>query len=154
MKTMIKKAQPNDWKIIQKLNNEVFEHSKIFDKHLNLEWPFLKQGTEYYKIATSSDKYFSIIAEIDGKPVAYLVGKEKNYEYRNNKVGEIDNMGTSPKFRSKGIGSQLVNEFKKWCKSKGITYISACTYYESSRVIRFYKKQGLKPIDINLEGKI
>lgn len=154
MNLKIRKAQPKDWKIIQKLNSEVFTHSAQFDKHLNLKWPSSKIGINYYKKITSDKDYCCLIAEIKGKPVAYLAGLQKNYDYRTNKVGEIDNMGTSPRFRSQGIGTQLVQEFKKWCKKQNLTHIYVCTYCHSKHAINFYKKQGLQPINISLEGEI
>jgi GNAT superfamily N-acetyltransferase len=154
MQVTIRKANPNDWKIVQRLNFEVYEASKQFDEHLNLRYPFYEESEHYYQDIVSNSSFFCVIAEVNNDPVAYLIGKENNYKYRNNRVGEIDSMGTSPNHRSHGIGSKLVQEFKKWCKEKGISHVSACTYYNSPKAINFYKKQGLNPIDINLEGKI
>lgn len=154
MNVKIRKAKPEDWKIIQKLNNEVFTVDKPHDEHLNLNWPFSKKGTTYYKSVIKDPKYFCIIAEIDRKPVSYLIGTVKKFSYRTNKTAEIENMGTSPKYRSKGIGTKLIQEFKKWCKQKELTHIYVNSYYKNQKAINFYKKQGFKPIDLSLEGKI
>lgn len=154
MKVKIRKTNPEDWKIIQKLNNQVFLADSPHDQHLNLNWPFQKQGIDYYKKVTSSNKYFCIIAEIDNQPVSYLVGMEQNYSYRSNRAAEIENMGTLPSYRSKGIGSKLVAVFKEWCKHKEITHIRVSAYSQNKQAIKFYKKHGLQPIDIIFEGKI
>lgn len=154
MKLTIRKTKPSDWKIIQHLNNKVFENGAQYDDQLNLKWPFSKQGIAYYKKVVKDPKYFCRIAEINGKPVSYIVGMENNFSYRNNKVGEIDNMGTLPDFRSQGIGTKLVKKFKAWCTKQGVTHIKVCTYFQSKRAINFYKKHDLLPIDITLEGRI
>jgi len=148
----IRVAKENEWQIIQRLNYEVFEASLPYDQHLNMKWPFEKAGIAYYKEAVSKPKYCCLLAEIGSEPVGYLIGVEHNYTYRLNKVAEIDNMGVIPTFRDKGIGTQLITEFKKWCKSQAITDVKVNTYYGYSEAINFYKKQGLVPIDITLEG--
>jgi len=63
-------------------------------------------------------------------------------------------MGVLERYRGKRIGTFLVNEFKKWCQKKGITHLKVSTYFDHQKAINFYKKQGLKPIDITLEGEI
>lgn len=154
MKVVIRKAKPEDWETIQRLNNEVFEVSRPYDKRLNMKWPYSKEGIKYYKKVTKSKKYCCIMAEIDHKPIGYLVGLEKNYSYRLNKTAEIDNMGVTPKYRTSGVGSKLVTEFKKWCKKKGLRHIKVSTYYYYKKVINFYRKQKMVPIDITLEGSL
>ena len=63
-------------------------------------------------------------------------------------------MGVSPDYRSHGIGSMLVDAFKKWCRDRGLTHIAATTYFADTKARNFYQKQGMSPIDISLEGPI
>src|SRR4030042_336192 len=144
MKVRIRKAKPEDWKIIQKLNYEVDKEIWKYDAHFNINHPY--DTNQYYKDVVSKNEFFTLIAEVNGKPIAYFIGKENNLSYRTNKVGEIDNIGTLEKYRSLGIGTQLVNRFKAWCIKKGLTHIAAYTYVESKRAIAFYERMGMKSI--------
>lgn len=150
----IRVAQEDDWQTIQALNAEVFANSLQWDPFLNVDDPYSPESVEGYKKAVTDENTFCMIAEIDGKPVGYLVGSASNYSYRTNKRGEINHMGVSPEYRSHGFGSKLINEFKHWCKERGITHIAANTYFMDEQARHFYEKNGLKPIDVTLEGPI
>lgn len=154
MKINLRKSIKDDWQIIQKLNAEVYNNSIQFDPYLKLEDPFTKESEEDYKKTATDINKFCMIAEIDNEPAGYLVGGENNYSYRNNKRGEIFHMGTSPEFRSHGIGSMLVNEFKKWCRERGLTHIATSTYFNDPKARNFYERQGMTPIDIGYEGLV
>lgn len=154
MDIKIRKAKTSDWQIIQKLNAEVFEASTPFDPHLDNEWPHSPDGVGYFRQALADPGNCCLIASDNDKPIGYLIGKERNYAYRTNRSAEIDNMGVSPAFRSRGIGTLLVNRFKTWAKKRRITHLRVNTYFHSSRARTFYEKQGLQNIDLTLEGKI
>lgn len=154
MPIIYRKSIAEDWKIIKKLNAEVFEHCKQFDAYLDLRDPYTKESEEDYKQTVIDPEKFCMIAERDEKAVGYLAGGENNFSYRNNRRGEIFHMGVSPDARSMGIGSHLVEEFKKWCQEKGLTHIAVNAYFDDEEVRAFYERQGMKPIDITLEGKI
>ncbi|MBU1085683.1 GNAT family N-acetyltransferase, partial [Patescibacteria group bacterium] len=94
------------------------------------------------------------IAKLDDKPIGYLNGYQKNQGHRTIKTAEIENVAVLPSHQSQGIGSQLINEFKAWCKQKNITHLWVNVYSKNKRAIKLYKKLGLKPIDISFEGKI
>lgn len=154
MEVKIHKSTADEWSVIQKLNAEVYENSSQFDPYLIKDDPYSQSSQEDYKKTVIDPNKFYMIAEIDGIPVGYLVGGENNFAYRNNKRGEIFHMGSSPKFRSLGIGTMLVNEFKKWCKHRGLTHIATSAYYNDPKARHFYEKQGMIPLDIGYEGII
>ncbi len=154
MNIRLRRSTQNDWQIIQKLNLEVYENSYQFDAYLNPHDPDSLNSTKGFQDDVANPNKFCMIAEIDDKPVGYLVGGENNLSWRTNKRGEIFHMGVSPTQRSHGIGTMLVNKFKKWCKAKGMTHIAATTYFNDQNARHFYEKQGMAPIDISLEGAI
>ena len=53
---VIKTPISSDWKIIQKLNNYVFESDKDHDDDLDMMWPFSKNGIDYYKKLAKMEK--------------------------------------------------------------------------------------------------
>lgn len=154
MITTIRKAEPEDWKIIQRLNREMYDDNKQYDPYLDLDEPYSVKGTKGYQESTRRTDNCVLIAEVDGEAIGYLVGERKEMSYRTNKIAEIDHMAVSPKFQSQGIGAKLVNEFKEWARNYGFTHIYVNAYAGNERAIVFYKKQGLVPIDVSLEGKL
>ena len=154
MEVKIRKSTKDDWQIVQKLNFELYKNSYQFDKYMDPDDPHSDKSTKEFQDDVINPNKFCMIAEIDGKSIGYLVGSENNLPWRTNRRGEINHMGVSAEYRSHGIGTMLVNEFKKWCLKKGMTHIAATTYFADNQARHFYEKQGMKPIDISLEGPI
>ena len=153
-KITYQKAKPSDWKIVQKLNHEVFKDNAKYDPFEDMNWPLTKHGINYFKKVTSSQKYYCQIAFDQDKPIGYLAATEKKFGYRTNKVVEIENMGVAPDYRSKGIGSKLVEQFRVWAKKQGFTHIFVSSFIKNKKAVKFYQNQDLKPIDISLEGEV
>lgn len=154
MKISIREAGSKDWKAIQRIGVTVFEANKKHDPALDMEWPFSEAGVKYYQSAVSKRDNCRLIAEVDGLVTGYLIGGKFVYSYRKVVYGEIQDMGVLPEYRRRGIGTKLVNEFRKWCQAKGYSYLYVNTYYEDSRAVRFYKKQGMVPSDLVLIGEV
>ena len=154
MKISIRIATPHDWKIIQKFNNEVFEDNAKYDPFMLDNWAFSKFGIAYYQKITRDKVYSAFIAEVEGKPIGYLVSTKHIRTYRKLKIIEIDNIGVTLKYRSKGIGKALVKHFIRWAKDHGFNAIFVNTYYANKRAINFYQSLGMKPIDMSLEMQI
>lgn len=154
MNIVLRKSTKDDWSTVQKLNAEVYVNSSQFDSYLKPGDCYTEESVKDYKETVVDPNKFCMIAEVDKEPVGYLVGGENNFPWRTNRRGEIYHMGVSSEHRSHGIGSLLVKSFKEWCLNKGLTHIAATTYFSDAKARNFYEKQGLKPIDISLEGPI
>ena len=55
MNIKINKAKPEDWEILQKLNNEVYLNDSEFDGDLDLDRPFSDGGSGYLKKLASGE---------------------------------------------------------------------------------------------------
>ena len=154
MNIQIRKATKDDWQVIQKLNNEVFEDNAAYDTYLHLRYPFSKEGIDHYKKLVTSPDYCTFIAFVDGLAVGHISGGPRVITYRNVKIAEIIEFGVSPKYRSKGIGVKLFEELRAWCKRLGYQTMMVNSYFTNDKAIAFYKRQGLVPIDIDLEMKV
>lgn len=151
MEVTIRKATVDDWKTIQKLNNEVFEDNILYDKHLYEGWAMSDTGVKYFQKTLAASDHCCIIAEVDHQPVGYLIGGPKELDYRTVTMAEIHNTGVTPIHRSKGIGSKLIRYFRDWCKDQGYQKMYVNSYFANDKAVAFYKKQGMSPIDISLE---
>ena len=120
---------------------------------LNLKWTFGKFGTKYYRDRISNENSCVLIAVINGKIIGYLCGgltKAEAYRYLP-VAAEIENMFVLEEFRSKGIGKQLYQKFRKWCKTKKVGKIRVEASTQNKLAIKFYKKNNFKDYALMLE---
>jgi len=154
MKVTIKNATIDDLQKIQALNLRLFEKEyKEYDPLLNLKCTFGKAGTKYYKDRILKDDGCVLIAVVGNEIVGYLCGGIKKAEaYRNLPiVAELENTLVLEKFRSKGIGKQLFDEFIKWCKTKKVGKVRVEASAQNERAIKFYRTNNFKDYTLVLE---
>lgn len=152
----IRKATIKDFKEIQRLNHALFKSDFKFNKTLNNNWPFSKEGVNYYRKAIINKNYLTLVCEEKNQIIAYLIGKfEGGGTWRKNIVmAEVENTLTEQGKRSKGIGTKLLNEFKKWAKSREVNTLKVAAFVDNRRAIKFYKKKGFKEYELFFEKKI
>jgi N-acetylglutamate synthase-like GNAT family acetyltransferase len=73
------------------------------------------------------------IAEDDGKVVGFLTGEK----IRN--IGLLWEIGVLPEFRSRGIGSLLLNKFRKECDNKKLVVMIAYGHVDK-KTLDFFRK--------------
>ena len=56
--------------------------------------------------------------------------------------------------RGYGVGKALVNEFKMYCKSKGINDLIVTASAKNKSAINFYKKNGFEEFNLTLTMNI
>ena len=148
--TIIRKATLNDLKSIQELNYALFQFEKEnFDPTLIVDWPSSEEGKNYFKELINNE--YVIVAIENEKIVGYLAGTipEKG-SYELVQYGEINNMIVAEKARGFGIGKQLIDCFKEYCKEKNIHHLKVVASAKNQVAIDFYKKQGFEDFNITL----
>jgi len=154
MEINIRSAKLDDLQDIQKLNNSLFElEYNNFDDTLKLGWPLENDGKEYFK--DMIEKNIVFVAEVEGKIIGYLAGSIcEQISYITETFAELDNMCVNEHYRKYGVGTLLINEFKKYCKGKKIQNIKVTASSKNSKAIQFYIKNGFKDYNITLKHKI
>ena len=151
MKDIIfRQATLSDLKSIQKLNYELFKLEKEnFDPTLIVDWPLSEEGKNYFEDLIKNE--YVIIAIEDENIIGYLAGtiNEKG-SYELIQYGEINNMLVDNNYRGSGIGKQLINCFKEYCKNKNITNLKVVASAKNLNAIDFYKKQGFEDFNLTL----
>lgn len=147
---IIRQATLKDLKSIQNLNYELFKLEKEnYDPTLIVDWPLSEEGKNYFEDLIKNE--FVIIAMKDEKMIGYLAGTiNKKGSYELLQYGEINNMLVDNNYRGSGIGKQLINYFKEYCKSKNINNLKVVASAKNINAIEFYKKQGFKNFDVTL----
>lgn len=151
---IIRNADLKDLEIIQKLNNELFDlELKNYDTTLVKDWAISNEGKEYFEDLINN--HFVMVALLDDEIVGYLAGtiNEKG-SYENIQYGEINNMFIKDSCRGYGVGKALVNEFKMYCKSKGINDLIVTASAKNKNAINFYKKNGFEEFNLTLTMNI
>lgn len=153
-KIFIRKAIINDLKPVLELNNSLFElEYNNYDDTLKKGWSFESDGKEYFEYMIKNEVVF--VAEIDGKIVGYLAGSIcKQMSYITESFAELDNMCINDKYRGIGIGTLLINEFKKYCLEYNIQNIKVTASAKNIRAIEFYEKNGFEDYNITLKFKV
>ena len=151
MNITIRQVKSEDWWSIQKLNNEVFQNDKDNGPDMDLNWPHSEKAIKYYQDLANGAYGHCLIAEIDGIAVGYVALSIKDFGYRKSKYVEVENIGVSPEFRSKGIGEKLMNASSEWAKSQGANRLYVEAFWGNTKAIKYYKNNGFTEIGIQLE---
>lgn len=153
-KVIIRKAVLEDLISIQKLNDNLFDlEFNNFDDTLKREWALEKEGQEYFEDMIKNEIVF--VAQIEEKIVGYLAGSIcEEISYITESFVELDNMCIDDEYRRFGIGTLLMDEFKKYCKEKNMQNIKVTASAKNSRAIQFYIKNGFEDYNITLKYKI
>lgn len=154
MKIKIRTAVVEDWKIIQKLNDEVFQNDKENDPDMDLNWPYTEKGIKYYQKLANGTYGHCLVAEINDNPVGYVALSIKDFGYRKSKYVEVENIGVSPEFRSKGIGAMLMDSASEWAKQQGADRLFVEAFWGNTQAVKYYKNNGFVEIGIQLEKNI
>lgn len=146
----IRVADIGDLEDIQRLNNKLFEYEyERFDPLLVRGWPFSEKGKKYFKSIIEEE--IALVAVDDGVIIGYLAGTmdTKNSCY-NGTMAELDNFYIDERYRGNGLGGKMVDEFKKYCKEKGVDTIKVTASALNSGAIAFYEKNGFIKSEITL----
>jgi ribosomal protein S18 acetylase RimI-like enzyme len=139
---------------LQDLNDEVFTDNSKYDADLKIDWAQSETGKKYFTEVLEDIESICMLAEDEDKPVGYIVAVPKEFGYRLSKYIEIENMGVSPDYRSKGVGTQLIEKVLGLAKEKGFQKVYVSSYSDNVKAIDFYQRNGFTKIDVGFERKI
>jgi diamine N-acetyltransferase len=151
MNITFRQATVQDIQLLKEINLTSFEANAEFDKYIDMDWVNTEHATKYFTNVVANVDDYVVFAEVEGKPVGYVIVEPKILNYRKAKIAEIGIIAVLPEFRSSGIGESLVNKAKEWAKAYGYHTLFVNSYIGNVRAIQFYKKQGFAPIDMSLE---
>jgi Acetyltransferases len=150
----IRKATIEDLSDIQRLNHELFKKEfNEYDNSLNINWPLEQDGKNYF--TNQIENQFVYIVLYDSKTIGYLSGLiRKTNSCFKTKRAVIDNMIIEEKYRNEGIGTLLIDEFKKWCKENSVDEILVDVFMKNNKGINFYKNNDFDDYEAFLKCKL
>ncbi len=148
---IVRLAREDELRVVQDLNHKLFIHDNQYFNDLNLQWPYQKNGEEYFQNMINGSKGVCFVAEVEEQIVGYLVGRifDAGSAYLA-KRAELDNMFVEEDCQNKGVGSALAGEFKKWCKENGVEKIFVNAFSPNTGAITFYEKNNFQTYSTTL----
>jgi N-acetylglutamate synthase-like GNAT family acetyltransferase len=150
---VVRRASIDDLKVIQRLNNELFElELNGCDDSLVKDWPLTIDGEEYFKELILKDYVYVCVD--DGNVVGYLAGSIVSVSYIKNKYAEVNNMCISNDYRGKGVGTLLFDKFRYDVKELGIMELRVTASSNNSNARKFYEKNGFNEFEVTYRMKL
>ena len=147
----IRPANIEDIETLQKLNQESFVDNVKYDPDLMMDWVMSDKGKAHFtKIFENPDSQ-CFVADDAGVLVGFIVLSEKSADIRKSRCCEINDVGVTPAYQSKGVGSLLIQKAIVWAKERGYQKMYVSCYFANTQGVAFYKKNGLVEIDLDLE---
>lgn len=155
-KIIIRQATEPDLKTVQQFGYEMLDFERRnWDNSLDPKWPFSETGEQKY-LEAIKNKY-TIIAEKDGKAVGFLIGKIIKApvgDARHLDQARIENIYVDESARKFGIGAQLINNFRDFCRSEDVDRLDVSVLAGNEVAVEFYKKMGFRPRSLNLTQEL
>ena len=106
----------------------------------NPQWITTEPAKQYYNKLRQNQFFW--LAVHNGEIIGFCTGSTRKKEPRNIVVGELVNIYVDERYRSMGIGTELVNTFKAYCKEKDCTNITVTFMEKNERAEKFYARHG------------
>ena len=143
MNYTIRKANINDSIKLNELLTKLIRDEKKYDNNINEEFIV----NSFYENIIDKKNNYLLVGEFSNKIVGYLYGYIiDDGDTVINKVAKIDALYIEEEYRHLGIGSSLINEFKKIVQEENIKYIEVNVCNNNKEAISTYKNNNFNEI--------
>lgn len=122
---------------------------------IKMRFEFTAEYKELENDLFESKKWFVCVAEVEGKIVSHVFVEIIDTIPRPGRVrspfGYVTNVYTVPEYRSKGIGSMIMEKINCLAKDSGLTFIMV---WPSETSVKFYEKHGFKRAEEVMENHL
>ena len=148
---LIRKANMEDVKELNWLLTLLIRDERKYDSNIN---PNFIVNNMYENYVNDNTKCILVADESDAV-VGYLYGIiKKSDETEVNNVAILDALYIDSEYRKKGIGSALIEAFKKWCSNNNIKSIEVSVCSNNTSAKKLYEKQGFETTKETKELKL
>jgi ribosomal protein S18 acetylase RimI-like enzyme len=156
---IIRKAAENDFASIIEMPVKLAAHlEKKYDPTIKEDWFLGNDAKEFYFEFLSNKQKCFFVAEEENKIIGFVVGElvdKTYYWYRKiNCFASLDEIFVDEAYRSKGVGTKLMTQFKNWCKEQGADRISVEVSTANIPAALFYQKHAFKDQYLIMETEL
>jgi GNAT superfamily N-acetyltransferase len=150
---LIRQASLEDLSSIAHLTQLLFEHHGDLDDSLSALWIRSEEGMRYLRNRIT--KHVVFVACDGPQAVGYLAGEILPVpSYRTiETLAELQNMFVVDGWRSRGVGTMLIQTFCDWCAGRGIERIKVEVLAANPEAVEFYKRAGFRERVLTLERR-
>jgi ribosomal protein S18 acetylase RimI-like enzyme len=95
-----------------------------------------------------------LVAEQAGKIIGFIMGVIAPKVAPEIRYAVIENLRVEPEHRHQGVGSQLLEQFRRLVISRGATRLTVDVSPNNESAIRFYRRFELVPATLTLESDL
>jgi ribosomal protein S18 acetylase RimI-like enzyme len=112
--------------------------------------------TKIVKQAESRPPDASLVSEVDGKAIGFILGEVSGWEFKvPNNIGWIDTIGIDPDYQNRGIAKELANALVTNLREHGVDTIYTLVNWNDWDLLQFFHAMGFTRGDmINLVLKV
>lgn len=155
MNIVIRAANKNDFKSVQRLSQELTISDSIYDHILVKDWAYTKHGIKYLNQRIEGKRCICIVAEVDEKIAGYTTATiMKSISWRPGRHVAMENLIVNKNYRNQGIGAKLIEAFFAWAKEVKADFAEVHSYYNNERAQSLYKRSSFIPFTLALERKL
>lgn len=148
MTVIIRKAEPKDLVVLQKMFNTLNADRGTLWLRKNKIFHTRTKPRSLVRVSDLQKNIF-IVAEEKNEVVGFIVGSvttRKNYAL--SKLGYLDALYIQPSSRQKGLAKKLLNTLIKDFKLRGCDHLITHTDAENKAAQNFYAKAGLQAVTV------
>ena len=150
----IRKAKTEDLAHLEELYRELEEDAVLYQPE---HFVFSSAGTrsEQMKDFLDSDTQAMFVAEVDGEVIGFahvvLIKAKKVPCLKPETSLYLQDLVVTAEYRSRGIGTILLNEAKKYGKDNGADFFRTQVFPQNTDGMRFYERNGFSTKMITIE---
>lgn len=156
MKTLIVSAESDSvpW-LVESVAALFEEDGGRRDPYMDIHWPE-RDGACYYRAAVEDVNCLCLVARdgVDSRSqvVGHLIGRTaRSNPLRPDAVQIVlESMRVDPAHRCQGVGTLLVDHFRKWGHALGANEASVTAYAANTTAVQFYRHCGFSPFELTL----
>jgi ribosomal protein S18 acetylase RimI-like enzyme len=105
------------------------------------------------ELAEKRSPISSLVAELDGKVVGFIIGDASGWEYGvSESIGMIDTIGVDPEYQRRGIATVLFKEMVANLKKVGVNKVYTFVAWRDWGLLKFFNSMGFQKGNmVNLE---